>query len=212
MTEHTVHFPAGSLQLEGLLSPASGDKGVVIAHPHPLYGGNLHNNVVETLARVYRQHGFTTLRFNFRGVGGSQGHYDEGEGEQEDIKAALDYLLGQGKTRLDLAGYSFGAWVSALARTAQDKVQRLILVAPPVDFCDFHNVRSLPKLTLVITGDRDEFAPPTAIARLLPDWNPAARLEIIPGADHFYGAHTGALAAIVDTYLESEGVFIQALK
>ena len=207
MTEHPVHFPAGSLQLEGLLSPASGDKGVVIAHPHPLYGGNLHNNVVETLARVYRQHGFTALRFNFRGVGGSQGHYDEGEGEQEDIKAALDYLLGQGKTRLDLVGYSFGAWVSALARTAQDKVQRLILVAPPVDFCDFHNVRSLPKLTLVIAGDRDEFAPPTAIARLLPDWNSAARLEIIPGADHFYGAHTRALAAIVDTYLEGEGVF-----
>jgi alpha/beta superfamily hydrolase len=104
MTEQTVHFPASSLQLEGLLSLASGDKGVVITHPHPLYGGDMHNNVVDTLARVYRQHGYTTLRFNFRGVGGSQGHYDEGEGEQEDIKAALDYLLGQGKTRLDLAG------------------------------------------------------------------------------------------------------------
>ncbi|HYQ90736.1 MAG TPA: alpha/beta fold hydrolase, partial [Candidatus Competibacteraceae bacterium] len=154
MTEHTVHFPAGSLQLEGLLSPAFGDKGVVIAHPHPLYGGDMNNNVVETLARVYRQYGFTTLRFNFRGVGGSQGSYDEGEGEQEDIKAALDYLLDQGKIRLDLAAYSFGAWVSALARTAQDKVQRLILVAPPVDFCDFHNVRSLPKLSLVVTGER----------------------------------------------------------
>jgi len=202
MTEQTIYFPASSLQLEGLLALAPGDKGVVITHPHPLYGGSLHNNVVDTLARVYRQHGYTTLRFNFRGVGGSQGHYDEGEGEQEDIKAALDYLLGQGKTMLDLAGYSFGAWVSALARTAQEKIQRLIMVAPPTDFCDFHNVRSLSKLTLVITGDRDEFAPPAAIARLLPEWNPAARLEIIAGADHFYGAHTRALAAIMEVYLE----------
>ena len=205
MTEQTIHFPAGSLQLEGRLALAPGDKGVVITHPHPLYGGSLYNNVVDTLVRVYRQYGYTTLRFNFRGVGGSQGHYDEGEGEQEDIKAAVDYLLGQGKTALDLAGYSFGAWVCALARTVQEKVQRLIMVAPPVDFCDFHNVRSLPKLTLVITGGRDEFAPPAAIARLLPEWNPAARLEIIAGADHFYGAHTRALAAIIEACLEQSG-------
>jgi hypothetical protein len=201
MTEQRIIFSAGPLQLEGLLHQAQGPKGVVITHPHSLYGGSLYNNVVEALARVYQQHGYTTLRFNFRGVGGSQGRYDEGEGEQQDVSAALDYLAGKDKTVLELAGYSFGAWVNALARPAQDKIQRLIMVAPPVDFLDFHNVQSLPRLGLVITGDRDRFAPPASLVKLLPHWNPLAQLEVIPGADHFYGMHTRALEAVLNAWL-----------
>jgi alpha/beta superfamily hydrolase len=205
MTEQPISFNAGRLQLEGLLYLAPGAQGVVITHPHSLYGGSLYNNVVEALVRAYQQHGYTTLRFNFRGVGNSQGRYDDGEGEQQDVKAALAYLAGKGKTRLELTGYSFGAWVNALARPAQDPVRQMIMVAPPVNFLDFHPIPSLPKLTLVITGDRDVFAPPTGIVRLLPGWNPAARLEVIPGADHFYGNHTRALETVLNAYLAKAG-------
>ncbi len=201
MSEQAIAFSAGAIALEGLLYPAPGNRGVVITHPHSLYGGSMHNTVVETLARVYQQHGYTTLRFNFRGVGASQGRYDDGEGEQQDVKAALDYLIAQGNTALDLAGYSFGAWVNALAYAAQERAQRLIMVSPPVDLLDFHPVRALPKLKLVITGSYDTFAPPTAIAVLLPQWNKAAQLEIIRGADHFYGVHSRALAATLEAFL-----------
>lgn len=201
MSEQAVVFPVGAIQLEGLLYPAPGERGVVITHPHPLYGGDMHNLVVETLARTYQRHGYATLRFNFRGVGASQGRYDDGEGEQQDVKAALDYLSAQGKTALDLVGYSFGAWVNALAQTAQEQARRLIMASPPVELLDFQPAPPLPKLALVITGGNDSFAPPAAIAALLPRWNKTARLEIIRGADHFYGAHSRALAERASAFL-----------
>ena len=97
MAEEPVFFMSGTLQIQGLLQTKAGDKGVVITHPHPLYGGSMHNNVVESLVHAYQQAGYATLRFNFRGVGSSQGKYDHGQGEQEDVKAALYYLAEQGK-------------------------------------------------------------------------------------------------------------------
>ncbi|RLJ02607.1 MAG: alpha/beta hydrolase, partial [Candidatus Aenigmatarchaeota archaeon] len=113
MKEEKVFFQAGDVKIEGMLYNAPGEKGAVVTHPHPLYGGDMHNNVVETVVQAYREKGYATLRFNFRGVGRSTGSYDEGIGEQEDVRAALAYLTGTGKTSIDLAGYSFGAWVNA---------------------------------------------------------------------------------------------------
>ncbi len=204
MNEELIFFKAGTVKIEGLLQTLPGDKGVVISHPHPLYGGSMHNNVVESLVRVYRHAGYSTLRFNFRGVGSSHGEYSDGTGEQEDVKSALRYLSERGKKVIDLAGYSFGAWVNALTKPPVDAVQRMIMVSPPVAFLDFGSAQPLPQLQLVIAGSRDEIAPPELIETMLPNWNPGARLEIIEGADHFYGGHTGKLESILADYFASE--------
>ena len=204
MAEEPVFFMSGTLQIQGLLQTKPGDKGVVITHPHPLYGGSMHNNVVESLVHAYQQAGYATLRFNFRGVGSSQGKYDDGQGEQEDVKAALHYLVEQGKNVVDLAGYSFGAWVSALARPDGDIIRQMIMVSPPVAFLDFGPPQSIPQLRLVIAGSSDEIAPPELIKTILPNWNSSARLEIIEGADHFYGAYTEKLESILTDYLAGE--------
>jgi len=204
MAEEPVFFMSGTLQIQGLLQTKPGDKGVVITHPHPLYGGSMHNNVVESLVHAYQQAGYATLRFNFRGVGSSQGKYDDGQGEQEDVKAALHYLVEQGKNVVDLAGYSFGAWVSALTRPDGDIIRQMIMVSPPVAFLDFGPPQSIPQLRLVIAGSSDEIAPPELIKTILPNWNSSARLEIIEGADHFYGAYTEKLESILTDYLAGE--------
>ena len=204
MAEEPVFFLSGTLQIQGLLQTKPGPKGVVITHPHPLYGGSMHNNVVESLVHTYQQAGYATLRFNFRGVGRSQGKYDDGQGEQEDVKAALHYLTEQGKNVLDLAGYSFGAWVNALARPERNTVQRMVMVSPPVAFLDFGPPQSIPQLRLVVAGSRDEIAPPELIKTILPNWNSSAWLEIIEGADHFYGTYTGKLESILTDYLAGE--------
>ena len=197
MTEEPVFFFADDLKIAGLRFIAPGDKGVVVTHPHSLYGGSMDNTVVETLVRVYQRAGYSTLRLNFRGVGESQGSYDAGRGEQQDVKAAINYLASQGKTALDLAGYSFGAWVNALLGALEDSIRRMIMVSPPVAFLDFQNVHRLPTLQLVITSDRDQFAPPNLIVAALSHWNPEASLQIIQGADHFYGGYTEELTSVL---------------
>ena len=204
MAEEPVFFMSGTLQIQGLLQTKPGDKGVVITHPHPLYGGSMHNNVVESLVHAYQQAGYATLRFNFRGVGGSHGEYSDGTGEREDVKAALHYLSEQGKNVVDLAGYSFGAWVNALARPEGNIVHRMVMVSPPVAFLDFGPPQSIPQLKLIVAGSRDEIAPPELIKTILPNWNSSARLEIIEGADHFYGTYTEKLESILTDYLAGE--------
>ncbi|MDZ7698565.1 MAG: alpha/beta hydrolase [Deltaproteobacteria bacterium] len=137
MDEAKISFDAGGLTIEGLLGGDVSGGAVVITHPHPLYGGEMHNGVVDAVVRACRQKGLATLRFNFRGVGQSQGHYDEGIGEQDDVRAAVSYLDELGAPAIDLAGYSFGAWVNASAIGSLASVNRLIMVSPPVNFMDF---------------------------------------------------------------------------
>ena len=204
MAEKQIRFLSGDIEIEGLLYSPVGDKGVVITHPHPLYGGNMYNNVVEALARVYQLAGYATLRFNFRSVGSSEGEYDHGIGEQEDVRAALNYLSQRGKKILDLAGYSFGSWVNALAISEVDTVDRMVMISPPVAFMDFNSVGLIPQIQLVVAGSRDEIAPPELIKKMLPNWNSTAPLEIIAGADHFYLGFTGKLESILTAYLRDE--------
>ena len=132
MVEESLFFQSIDTTIEGLFCSIPGDKGAVVTHPHPLYGGSMHNNVVKGLARIYHLAGYTTLRFNFRSVGASEGEYDNGNGEREDVKAALHYLSQRGKKVLELAGYSFGSWVNALAITEVDTVSRMNMISPPV--------------------------------------------------------------------------------
>jgi len=203
VTEKSVVFESGDLKLEGLLDRAEGDAGVVITHPHPQYGGSMQNNVVESLVKSYGKAGYTTLRFNFRGMGRSEGHYDEGVGEQADVRGAVAYLKDLGMTSVDLAGYSFGAWMNAKTIEDLDDVVRMIMVSPPVNFMDFSFMQYTPKIQLVIAGSRDDIAPPDMIQKILPQWNKDSAFHIIQGADHFYWDQTGKIESIVGDFLKT---------
>lgn len=203
VAEETVFFTAGSLRLEGRLGRASGPNAVVISHPHPLYGGDLDNPVVAVLAGVYQRLGYTTLRFNFRGVGASGGTYDDGRGEQDDVRAAAAYLAGLEKIVTDLASYSFGAWITLRLNPPVATVRRQLLVAPPVAFLEFGAIVAPPPELVVIAGDRDEFAPLQQLRDLVARWQPAVRLQVLPGADHFYWNALGRLEEVVATVLNS---------
>lgn len=196
-----ISFMSDDLLLEGLLDERPGDKGAVVSHPHPLYGGDMHAAAVESIVHVYWKKGYTTLRFNFRGVGGSQGGYENGIGEQQDVLAALAFLKETGRTQIDLAGYSFGAWVNAHAVHPDAPVERMVMVSPPVGFMAFEKTAAIECLNLVVTGSRDQIAPPELIKKMLFAWNPKARFEIIDGADHFYGGYLDQLEKVLDTYL-----------
>jgi hypothetical protein len=191
--ENAVTLQSGKLTLEGRYAPGDGTAGVVITHPHSLYGGDMENPVVAAVTRAYGRAGYATLRFNFRGVGRSTGFFDQGAGEAKDVAAALAFLSDRGVGTLHLAGYSFGAWVNARVDGAAAGVARMVMVSPPVAFMDYDDVPEMPRLHYVVTGSGDEIAPPALIREHLARWNPHARFEVIRGADHFYGIHLETL-------------------
>jgi alpha/beta superfamily hydrolase len=198
--EALITFQSQSYLLEGLLHEGSEAEGVVIAHPHPLYGGDMYNTIVESITAVYQSKGYTTLRFNFRGVGNSQGFYAKGVGEQNDTIAAVDYLKELGVQSPNLAGYSFGAWVNAFVAHQEHSLRNTIMVSPPVAVIDFSSIGHIPSLKLVVSGSRDEYAPGDQIKAMLTDLNASAHLEIIHGADHFYGGHLETLKSVLSEY------------
>jgi alpha/beta superfamily hydrolase len=195
--EENIRFESNGLQIEALMCIQEGERGAVITHPHPLYGGTMYNQVVTALTQVYQGKGFTTLRFNFRGTGDSEGRYDEGRGEKEDVKSALLYLDALGRRHIDLAGYSFGAWVNAKVTTNDFAVTNIIMVSPPVAVLDFSFLSLNPRITAVIAGGRDDIAPVDGISRSISVWNPAAGFEVIEGADHFYTGKIDTLKSVL---------------
>lgn len=202
MAEQRITIPCGAFDLEALVDMAPARKAAVVTHPHPLYGGDMHNNVVSAVAAAYRQQGFRALRFNFRGVGRSGGEHGEGDAEQQDVAAALSFLSEDGAASIDLAGYSFGAWVNARGIGGLTPVDRMVMVAPPVKLLDFSMLEGEPRLRLVIVGSHDDFAPVGEVERLLPDWNPQAELMVLDGADHFFWDRTHELGRLLEGFLE----------
>jgi len=201
MAEKRIFFEADGLNIEGMLADLPGDHGVVISHPHPLYGGSMHNNVVKAVVHAYQEEGYSTLRFNFRGVGNSEGDFGNGVGEQEDVKAALKAM---GKKNTDLLGYSFGAWVNALGLEKFEEAKRLIMVSPPVSFVDFSFLEYSPRIKLVICGTRDEIAEYKRVEKMLSRWNAQALFQVIQGADHFYSGYEEDLKLIIREFLDKK--------
>ena len=204
MKEERVFIQAGKVKIEGLLAKAPGEKAVIVTHPHPLYGGDMNNSVVAAVVEAYSSKGYTTLRFNFRGVGQSEGKYGEGIGEQADVRAGLLYLNGLGKSSIDLAGYSFGAWVNAMGLESFQYARRIIMVSPPVNFIDFSFLGYSAKIQLVIAGSEDDIAPPRMIQGMIHAWNPEVHYTIIQGADHFYAGKTNEIVRIIQDFLNDE--------
>ena len=198
MNESAVAFPSGQLQLEGLLAIHEGAarRAAVVCHPHPMYGGSMHNNVVEAILEALWQRGIATLRFNFRGVGGSDGEYDSGEGELGDARAAVKFLAERtGVNAITLAGYSFGASMALRAGLSDPLVDRVIAVALPVAVMNSGVIENNAKPVLLVSGDRDDYSPAASVRELAEKLGPHARFEVIAGADHFFGGDESELSA-----------------
>ncbi|SHO50042.1 alpha/beta hydrolase [Desulfopila aestuarii] len=203
MEEH-ITFTSGNLTLEGLYQKHRGARGAIITHPHPLYGGDMSNPVVEALVRSFNRKNISTLRFNFRGVGRSEGNHGGGIDEGQDTIAAIRFLKESGITSIQLAGYSFGSWVLAHLPAVPAEVNGMIFVSPPLAFMPFRTVHSLSQLKLVITGEEDEIAPVHLIRNSLQTWSPGAKVEVIDHADHFYYGCFDALEDVMHNYLSCE--------
>ena len=188
--EKAVIIHCENVRLEGMLNPNSSEKGVVVTHPHPLYGGNMDNPVVDQIVQSYFEKGFTTLRFNFRGTGKSSGMFDNGQGEIDDVRAALGFLKATGVNDMYLAGYSFGARINASVVSSGYGIKDHIMVSPPMEFMSFDDVASMPSTGLILTGDRDDIAPQTQVQEAINRWQINPQFEVIEGCDHFY---TGCL-------------------
>ncbi len=202
---------ASGLRLEAQVAVTAGARaGVVVCHPHPLYGGDMDNPVVGVTIDACRDAGLATLRFNFRGVGGSTGSHDEGRGEQSDAVAALDHLaaLLPAGAPVALAGYSFGAGVAAAIAAGGRALGGLALVAPPLAFGSLDRLAMPAGLRgplLVVAGTADEYCPLAAlqqVARALPD----ADVRIVEGTDHFFTGALGPLVEAVTAWARRVGV------
>lgn len=201
--EEKIQFMSEKYRLEGLYCKKGDNKGAIIVHPHPLYGGDMSNPVVESLTNSCIKNNISTIRFNFRGVGGSQGTFGGGIDEQNDVLGAIALLQEQGMSSLILVGYSFGSWVLAHMQELPEAIDGMIFVSPPVAFMPFRNDISIPKLNLVITGEEDELAPAESVRDSLLTWNSDAKLEVIDYADHFYYDRFAELGAVVSAFLSN---------
>ncbi|MGE5176111.1 MAG: alpha/beta hydrolase [Hyphomicrobiales bacterium] len=198
-----IRFEGPEGTLEGLWADPGTDPAAapaVICHPHPAHGGSMHSKVVHTVYRVLDRAGHPTLRFNFRGVGASEGSYSGWDGEVGDVAAAAKTARAtSGRTPLWVAGFSFGSWVGSKWALGDRHVERLILLGVPVDRNvddrSFDHLEALPAPTLIVQGERDQYGSPAGVLALrdrLAALGPVD-VRIVAGADHFF---TGALAAL----------------
>lgn len=196
-----VTFASAALQLEGeLVMPASPVGAAVVCHPHPQYGGNMFNPVVRTMAEALVASGFAALRFNFRGVGASEGAFAGGIGEADDAAAAARWLIGRcGATRLIIAGYSFGALVALRTAANLPEVTAVVAVAPPIPVAPSDDVRQGAHPVLYIAGSDDPYCPAGELMRHAAAQ--AAACRIIADADHFLYGDEPEIAAAIRNFL-----------
>lgn len=167
----------------------------------------MNNKVVYALYHAFARRGFSVLRFNFRGVGRSQGTFDRGEGELSDAATALDWLqsYNQGASQCWIAGFSFGAWIGMQLLMRRPEISGFVSVAPPANMFDFSFLAPCPSSGLIVQGDRDEIVPPESVeklvARLKSQRNLHIAHEVISGADHFFHTHMEELYSVLDRYL-----------
>lgn len=209
-----VPGPAG--RLESLLwSVAENPNGTVplaaiVCHPHPLFGGTMHNKVVYQTAKTLHRFGLPVLRFNFRGVGASEGSHDKGLGEREDVSAALDFLSGAYPgAPLLVAGFSFGSWVGLRVGCADARVTHLIGLGLPVSDLvgdrGFSYLDACAKPKLLAAGEFDQYGPPHQLNALVEQFPPQSKQQtsvaVIRGADHFFTGHLAGLDSAIANWL-----------
>ena len=204
-----VIFPGPEGRLEGRYHPQTNKDApiAIILHPHPQFGGTMNNKVVYNLHYAFHEMGFTVLRFNFRGVGRSQGEYDQGVGELSDAASALDYLqaLNPNAKNCWVAGFSFGAWIGMQLLMRRPEIQGFVSVAPPANMYDFTFLAPCPSSGLIINGTADRVVPPADIVSLADKLKQQKGItithEVIEGAGHFFDPGMEEMIGYVDSYV-----------
>jgi alpha/beta superfamily hydrolase len=196
--------PRELIESQGLPQMRTQPRGAaVMCHPHPLYGGTMNSSVVFRAARGLQLAGLEVLRFNFRGVGQSEGVHDGRVGEHDDLRAAIDWLAARNAEReLWAGGFSFGSRVAASVAATDDRVRRVVLVALPVKAFDCSFIRDVKKPGLIVMAERDEYGTKGELLRRHPDLHPALEVVEIAGTGHFFEGATHALQEVVHAWAE----------
>ena len=209
MSSSPTEFPCGDIVLEGELHLPQGAGPfpcVVVCHPHPLYGGNMLNNVVVAICQALTRYSIAAFRFNFRGVGGSGGSFGGGIAEQEDVKAALVFIssrAGIDAKRLGLAGYSFGAGVALPAALQDERISRLALVSPAFSDSGWEQLREYQRPKFLIVGDADFVIPLERFQQQVKDIADPEQYQVVSGADHFWFGYEQEVAEQVARFFAS---------
>lgn len=201
------------LNIEGIIAQPEEETGllpaVVICHPHPLFGGNMDNNAVFAVSAALADRGFATLRFNFRGVGNSEGTHTKGELEHQDVLAALDLIKAWPKVdrqKIGLAGYSFGSSVLLGHAGFSRKAKAFALISPPLRALESTPLKTNKRPKLVIVGDRDRLVQSAQLPIVLQSFTQTPASQIIAGADHGWSGYEDQLAEQVSQF------FVESLK
>jgi len=177
-----------------------------VCHPHPLYGGNMHNNVVLAICHALAEASIAAFRFNFRGVDRSEGEFAEGIGEQEDVISALAFLSSVNKvnpSKIGLAGYSFGTQVALPVALHNEQVKAMALVSPFLPASDWEQLEGYVKPKLFLCGNKDYFVSSQEVQRLAGGLPEPSQYEVIPGADHFWWGYEGEVAEKVSAFFRN---------
>ena len=209
MPELIINGPAGRIESRYHHEARTGSPIALILHPHPQFGGTMNNQVVYHLYHMFAERGFSTLRFNFRGVGRSQGYFDNGPGELSDAASALDWLqiANPDSRSCWIAGVSFGTWIAMQLLMRRPEIDGFICVAPPANLYDFSFLAPCPSSGLMINGDKDRVVPSSSISELAGKLKTQKGIkidhEIVPGANHFFEGKMDELVASVGTYVDA---------
>jgi alpha/beta superfamily hydrolase len=202
----SLFLPGAAGRLEALLNAGATDAAYagLVAHPHPLFGGTMHNKVVYHAMKVLNGFGFPVLRFNFRGVGGSQGQHNYGRGEVNDVQVALEWLSNEFGKPIIFTGFSFGAAIGLRAACPDSRVAALISLGTPVAARDYSYefLRECAKPKLFVSGEKDQFATSQALEEMVRTLPEPTRLVLIPQADHFFTGHLDAMRGALKAWIE----------
>ena len=208
MPEIIINGPAGRIEGRYLPPKVVNAPIALMLHPHPQHGGTMNNKIVYTLYNLFAQRGFGTLRFNFRGVGRSQGTFDRGEGELSDAAAALDWLqtYNPDAPACWIAGFSFGAWIGMQLLMRRPEITGFISVAPPANLFDFSFLAPCPSSGLIVHGSSDEVVPSESVQKLVDKLSNQRDITVkyksIPGANHFFTNKIEQMGNSVGAYLD----------
>jgi len=209
MPEVIFNGPEGRLEGRYQIVKTANAPIALLLHPHPEHGGTMNNKIVYALYQAFARRGFAALRFNFRGVGRSQGSFDRGEGELSDAAAALDWLQANNPNASAcwVGGFSFGAWIGMQLLMRRPEIDGFISIAPPANMYDFSFLAPCPSSGLVVHGARDDVVPPDSVSKLVTklahqrDINVDQRL--VPGANHYFHGRMAELVGHIDSYLDA---------
>jgi uncharacterized protein len=195
--------PAGRLEaMLWTVGEANPNRVAVLCHPHPLFGGTMHNKVVFQAAKTLQRRGVPVLRFNFRGAGLSEGEHDKGRGELGDVRAALDFLVAEFPRKpILLGGFSFGAWVGLRVGCEDPRATELVGMGIPAGDSDFAYLRSCTKPKLFLQGSRDQFGPRESVEALVAELPAPKQVVFIEGADHFFTGKLQEMTAALEGWL-----------